>query len=251
MIALPYRGAQGVRRRRRARPLEQLALELGPGRPRWEFSRLVQRSPHQKRIRERIEFVRYFFPELEGVTVRVGLALKPGVLGWGSLDPERPGIWIRPRRLEYFTIAHEMTHLLQARKLVPRGERACDLWALARTPLVVDAAPGYLRLPRALRKRRLSSAEAALLCDGARRAIAAREAGDRRYLRGFEEAMFAAAGSGRSAGASPPPGSVPRTSSRRSASRSGPRYAGCPGGPAEVLSGWLERVRRVVGGRSR
>ncbi len=149
------------------------------------------RSPHLKRMKERIEFVRYFFPELEGITVRVGLALKRGVLGWGSLDPERPGIWIRPRRLEYFTIAHELTHLLQARRIVPRGERACDLWALARTPLVIDTPPGYLKIPRELRKRKLSGDDAARLCDAARRAIEARIAGDRRYLKRFEEELAA------------------------------------------------------------
>ena len=161
-------------------------MELGPDRPRWTFSRLVTGSPHRERIRERVEFVRRFFPELDSVTVRVGLAQKRGVLGWGSMDPERPGIWVRPRRLEYFTIAHEMTHLLQARGLLPRGERACDLWALARTPLVVDAAPGYLKVPRLLRQRRLSPDESALMCRAARRAIEAREAGDRRYLLRFE-----------------------------------------------------------------
>ena len=175
------------RRTRRPAPLEQLAFELGPPQPRWTFSQLVLRSPHQARIRERIEFVRRFFPELETTTIRVGLAQKRGVLGWGSLDPDRPGIWVRPRRLAYFTIAHEMTHLLQARGLVPGGERACDLYALARSPLVVDSPPGYLRLPRAIRHRgRLDSADASLLCEAARRWVAAREAGDRRYLLGFE-----------------------------------------------------------------
>jgi hypothetical protein len=188
--SLPVRAVR--RSRRRARPLEQLAFELGPQRPRWTFSRLAARSPHLKRMRERIEFVRYFFPELEGITVRVGLAQKPGVLGWGSLDPERPGIWIRPRRLEYFTIAHELVHLLQARQLVPRGERACDLWALARSPLIIDVAPGYLQLPRAVRSDRVTPEIAARLCDAARRAIAAREAGDRRYLQGFEREIGAA-----------------------------------------------------------
>ena len=74
--------------------------------------------------------MRRFFPEMDACTIRVGLAKKRGVLGWGSLDPERPGIWVRPRRLDHFTVAHELTHLLQARSLVPRGERACDLWAL-------------------------------------------------------------------------------------------------------------------------
>ncbi len=170
-------------------------MELGRDRPRWTFSRLVTGSPHRERIRERVEFVRRFFPELDAVTVRVGLALKRGVLGWGSMDPARPGIWVRPRRLEYFTIAHELTHLLQARGLLPRGERACDLWALARTPLLVDSAPAYLRVPRGLRGRRLVAEESSRLCHAARRAIAAREAGDRRYLVRFEREAAAPAAS--------------------------------------------------------
>ena len=149
-------------------------------------------SPHRARICERIEFVRRFFPELDGITVRVGMALKRGVLGWGSLDPERPGVWVRPRRLEYFTIAHELTHLLQARGAVPRGERACDLWALARSPLLIDSGPGYLRVPRALRGRKVGPEDAVRLCAAARAAIAARAAGDRRYLVRFEQAFGAA-----------------------------------------------------------
>jgi hypothetical protein len=178
-----------ARRRCRIVPLEQLAMDIGPPRPRWELSRLVERSAHRARILERLEFVRRFFPELADGTVRVGLARKRGVLGWGSLDPERPGIWVRPRRLSYFTIAHEFTHLLQARRLVPRGERACDLWALARSPLLNDAPPSYLRLPGQLRRcRGLDPEQAAFLCQAARLAIAARESGERRYLLLFESA---------------------------------------------------------------
>jgi len=182
-------------RRRRARPLEQLAFELGPARPLWSFSRRVLASPHRARICERLEFVRRFYPELDGITVRVGMALKRGVLGWGSLDPERPGVWVRPRRLEYFTIAHEFTHLLQARGLVPHGERACDLWALARSPLLVDSPPGYLKLPRALaRGRSVDPGDAAILTRRAREAIAGRAAGDRRYLAHFEATLAEAFG---------------------------------------------------------
>ena len=168
-------------------PLEQLALHLACDPPRWSFSRLVLRSPHRARIIERIEFVRRFFPELNGVTIRVGLARKRGVLGWGSLDPEHPGVWVRPRLTHYFTIAHEFTHLLQARRLVPGGERACDLWALARSPLLIDKPPGYLRLPRVLRQRRLLEPwQPGLLHHAARAALEARERGDRRYLQRFE-----------------------------------------------------------------
>jgi len=178
------------RRRRAVVPLEQLSLELASNAPRWTFSRLIVRSRHHARIVERLEFVRRFFPELDGITVHVGQALKRNVLGWGSLDPERPGIWVRPMRLAYFTIAHEMTHLLQARQLVPGGELACDLWALARSPLVIDSLPGYLKLPRGLRGRRepepqLASTLHRLACE----AIARRESGDRRYLQGFEREL--------------------------------------------------------------
>jgi len=170
--------------------LEQLAIDFGSCPPRWRFSRLVLRSPHRERIRERLEFVRGFFPELEGITVRVGLVRKAGVLGWGSLDPDHPGVWVRPRRLDAFTIAHEFTHLLQARGLVPRGERACDLWALARSPLVVDRSPGYLRVPLRLRhQRQLPAQDAALLHRVAAEALQARERGERSYLRRFESAM--------------------------------------------------------------
>jgi hypothetical protein len=192
VAAFQGRTAAAPRRRlRRSRtPLEQLALELGSPRPRWTFSRLVLRSPYRDRIRERLEFVRGFFPELDALTVRVGLARKRGVLGWGSLDPEAPGVWVRPRRVDAFTVAHEFTHLLQAMKLVPLGERACDLWALARSPLLVDAPPGYLRIPRPLRRAStLAPFWSAMLHRAACEAIAARGDGDRRYLLRFERAV--------------------------------------------------------------
>ena len=187
-----------MRPRRRPRapvPLEQLAFDLAAGAPRWTFSRRIRRSPHQPRIVERLEFVRRFFPELEGITIHVGQAIRRDVLGWGSMDPERPGIWVRPRTLAYFTIAHEFTHLLQARRLVPSGERACDLWALARSPLVIDSLPGYLRLPRALRGWRTAEPELAMMLHRlARLAIARRDAGDRRYVAGFERELAHAVG---------------------------------------------------------
>ncbi len=164
-----------------------MSLELAAGQPRWTFSRRILRSPHQARIVERLEFVRRFFPELDAVSIYVGQAIRRDVLGWGSLDPARPGIWVRPIKLAYFTVAHELTHLLQARRLVPGGERACDLWALSRSPLVIDSVPGYLRMPRALRARHTTeSALASMLHRFACAAIARRDAGDRRYLAGFE-----------------------------------------------------------------
>lgn len=136
-------------------------------------------------MRERLELVRGFFPEMNGWTIRIGLVKKRGVLGWGSMDPENPGIWIRPRRLELFTIGHEMTHLLQARGYVPHGERACDLWTLARSPLLIDSLPSYLKVPR-LGIRDVSADLAAMLHRLALTAIEARARGEKGYLRRFE-----------------------------------------------------------------
>lgn len=195
-VPLRLPSAPDGRRRPRVKLLEQLSLDLGPEAPRWRLSRLVVASAHRERILEHLEFARKFFPELEGLEIRVGLAQKRGVLGWGSLDPERPGVWVRPRRLQLFTIAHEFTHLLQARNLVPRGERQCDLWALARSPLLIDAAPNYLRLPRALRRGRPTNDQAHALCAAARAAIERRDAGDRRYLTHFEAALAESFGGG-------------------------------------------------------
>ena len=183
---IPAEPRARARPRRRIVPLEQLALELGSARPRWTYSRPLLQSPHRARIMERLELVRRFFPELDVCTIRVGLARKRGVLGWGSLDPENPGIWVRPRRLDSFTVAHEFVHLLQARGLAPRGERSCDLWALARSPLLVDQPPGYLKLPRHLRYTPPTPNQARVLCELAREAIAARAAGRGRYLARFE-----------------------------------------------------------------
>ena len=199
-MSRPLRPASRLRRAalaqaRPARALEQLALDFDLCLPRWSLSRPALLSRHRQRILACLEFVRGFFPELGSFTIHVGLARKRGVLGWGSLDPDHPGIWLRPRRLDYFTIAHEFTHLLQALKLVPAGERACDLWAMARSPLLIDSPPSYLALPRALsRQSRIGLATAMRLHDAARRALAARERGVRRYLNSFEQEIAEAFG---------------------------------------------------------
>jgi hypothetical protein len=162
-------------------------LDFSPPDAPWLLSRTIVASPHRERILERTTRVRRFFPELDGVTIRLGLARKRGVLGWGSLDPDAPGIWVRPRRLDHFTIAHELTHLLQARGLVPRGERACDLFALTRSPLVIDHPPSYLKLPAALRAVDAPAARAlhAAACD----AVQAHARGVRQYIRRFERSI--------------------------------------------------------------
>ncbi len=134
-----------------------------------------------------IRQVRIFYPELDGVTIRVGLTRAAA----GLAAREEPWIWINPRKLTRHTIAHELIHLLQSRGLVPSGEKSADLHALARHPFLADDLPYYLKTPRSLRaipaegRGRISS----LLHGLARESLARRESGERQYLRWFEDEL--------------------------------------------------------------
>lgn len=134
-----------------------------------------------------IRQVRGFFPELDGCSIRVGLTRSAA----GFAAKEELCIWVNPYRLSLHTIAHELVHLLQFRGDLPQGERAADLFALARHPVLADDAPCYLRVPRSLanasgtaRPRALS-----LLHGVAAEAVRRREAGLRTYLQWFEEEL--------------------------------------------------------------
>lgn len=129
--------------------------------------------------------VRAFFPELDGVGVKVGLTRRAA----GFAAKEEPYIWVNPRRLTRHTIAHEFVHLLQFRGLIPTGERSADLHALARHPVLADDAPAYLRIPRSLL---MADADARakipwLLFTVAAEALERRGEGRRTYLLWFEE----------------------------------------------------------------
>jgi hypothetical protein len=134
----------------------------------------------------KVRYVRRFFPELEDLRLKVGLTRTAA--GLAELEGDR--LWLNPNRLSLHTIAHELVHLLQGRGLVPRGERSCDLFALARDLTLVDALPFYLKVPPALGDRRgwLRPGSAAALHRLALEAVARRTRGERRYLRWFEDA---------------------------------------------------------------
>ncbi len=78
------------------------------------------------------------------------------------------------------TIAHELTHLLQGCNGVPHGEKACDIWAMARLPAeMLDDQPYYL-LRHWRRERWLHNrVQAKALCE---RAIEVRKV-ERNYIK--------------------------------------------------------------------
>ena len=105
------------------------------------------------KFKQRIIDIFKYFPELHNEIVLVGWIAPHG---WArgscccsSVSTNKPlKISLQPNERN-FTIAHEFTHLLQARKKeelqIPSGERACDVWALTRLPLeLIDDYPSYI-----------------------------------------------------------------------------------------------------------
>jgi hypothetical protein len=104
-------------------------------------------------FKKRIIDIFKHFPELHDEIVLVGwIAPRGWARGscwYSSASASKPlKISLQPNERN-FTIAHEFTHLLQARKKeelqIPSGERACDIWALTRLPLeLIDDYPSYI-----------------------------------------------------------------------------------------------------------
>ena len=88
------------------------------------------------------------FPELGDRKVTVGLTATPGIDGLAVADEMLVRLNVNRRRVPYFTIGHELMHLLQRPGLgvVPAGEVQCDIWTLARSELFLDEKPCYLEV---------------------------------------------------------------------------------------------------------
>lgn len=110
-------------------------------------------SNFSDKFKQRIIDIFKYFPELHNEIILVGWIAPHGWARgscWCSnastTNPLK--ISVQPNERN-FTIAHEFTHLLQARKKeelqIPSGERACDVWALTRLPLeLIDDYPSYI-----------------------------------------------------------------------------------------------------------
>lgn len=128
-------------------------IAAGGGCPGWRPTRALAVSPHRGELLDALRWVAPFYPELSGMTIRVGILTRGRSLDGVTLPVGRePWIALRPHPRQpervRFTAAHELTHLLQwPRGIVPQGERACDLHALARVGHCVAWPPRYLRVP--------------------------------------------------------------------------------------------------------
>jgi hypothetical protein len=100
-------------------------------------------------LRQRLQRALQEFPELDGTKITVGVTMNPRLHGTAEAENMLIRLNTSRRRVAYFTIGHELTHLLQKPGLgiVPMGEVQCDIWTLARSELFLDDRPSYLRLP--------------------------------------------------------------------------------------------------------
>ena len=94
---------------------------------------------------QRLERCLAEFPELSNKVVTVGRT----TVAYGTAEAQNMIIRlnVKPRTpVSFFTIGHELTHLLQSRGLhvVPDGEVQCDVWTLARSAVFMDDRPTYL-----------------------------------------------------------------------------------------------------------
>ncbi len=121
------------------------------------WTRRAHNLPEEVReeISRRLDTLQPYFPELKS-KVKIGMTRffegfvfqsnKGRVKLYLEVRKQRDGTWRYPT---YWTIAHELMHLVQFNSSsIPGDERACDIFALARLPSrFIDESPSYLFVP--------------------------------------------------------------------------------------------------------
>ena len=140
---------------------------------------------------KRLERCLLRFPELDDHTVTIGITRCAD--GIAVLEDMIVRFDLRRRLPSHYTVAHELTHLLQGLGLVPHGEVQCDIWTLARDALFLDEEPCYLPLPKLLRRNwSRVRGEVATLC----RSAIDRRPHHRTYIRWLRSELEALASRG-------------------------------------------------------
>jgi len=160
-----------------------------------EWTRVALALPDSVRaeLASRLERLHPFFPEMRS-RMKIGITRSFDGLAFQSesgfvklmleVRRTRKGTWKYPT---YWTLSHELMHLAQFNAHgIPSGERACDIFALARLPPeFIDESPTYLVVPRGRRTRWLQK-DARMAHDLAVEALRLRRKGLRRYASWWE-----------------------------------------------------------------
>ena len=157
------------------------------GKP-WTFTRKFKSKKGQSRFLKRLDVARSYFPELAGETVKVGITINAP----GKADIVGKGVFFRSRNVSNYVMGHELTHLLQGSGHVPKGERSCDLFTLARRVEFCDEAPNYIKVPRRLLddRRFIRKEFRGMIHETAKAALIRRKMGRKNYIAWFEKELF-------------------------------------------------------------
>jgi hypothetical protein len=169
------------------RTTSQLEFSFAENQGGFVFTRPLLRHRHLNGLIRKLRYVRRFFPELDGKTLKVGITRAAS----GMAVPGGNELWINPAQTSYHSLAHEFVHLLQGTHGVPKGERSCDVFALARHWTLIDSPPFYVRLPSEFHTSggKVRPECAMLVYSIARRAVEKRRTGFRNYIAYFEKAL--------------------------------------------------------------
>jgi hypothetical protein len=159
----------------------------------WTRKAITLKPALRDEVDRRVRRLHPYFPEMKR-KLTIGLTRSYDGLAFQSDDgvvklmldvrKARNGDYKAPT---YWTIAHELMHLAQFNvKDIPSGERACDLYTMARLPpKYIDDSPSYLVIPVRIRDR-WDRDYASLAHNLAKKAIRKRETGVRNYISWWE-----------------------------------------------------------------
>ncbi len=154
---------------------------------RWTFTRNFAKKKGQSKFLERLDEARSYFPELDGHTVKVGITINAD----GKADLKGKGVYFKSRNVSYYVMGHELTHLLQEMEGLPKSERSCDIFTIARGVLFCDEAPNYMKLPKRMvdEKGFIKDDFREFVHGTARIAVNLKNSGERRYIQWFERTL--------------------------------------------------------------
>ncbi|MEE9150247.1 MAG: hypothetical protein V3U20_00235 [Thermoplasmata archaeon] len=161
---------------------------------RWSFTRRFKAKKGQSRFLDRLDLARNLFPELDSETVKVGITLNAD----GKADSKSKAVYFRSRNVSFYVMGHELTHLLQESGKVPKGERSCDIYTLARRDRFCDESPNYVKVPKRLldEKGFIRMEYRGLVHETAKTALTLRSSGRKRYISLFEKTLEEICGKG-------------------------------------------------------
>ena len=149
-----------------------------------KFTKYVDQDLKEKWTQKIAKILQYF-PELQNDKFKIGKTeTAAGV--YCQTTKNKPYEYIRlSKNVNNITIAHEFTHILQQRKNIPKGEKQCDIWTLARTHKYLDQPPNYLKIPNTIKKEWNKNKKD--IHQLAKKSINKRKKGTRNYIKWLEK----------------------------------------------------------------